>query len=105
MKNDDEALLCLALVLAGIGLFLVGWALWAVVSFVLAAIVAYLQYRAYLKEAKEEFDRMAPDLGVDLPVPDILESLGIEVPQEGGFETVADWLAGTPLGVSEEWPS
>ena len=63
----------------------------------------YLQYQSYLNEAKKEFDEAVEELGVDLPVTDILGSIGIEVPQEGGYESVADWVAGTPMGVSEEW--
>ena len=49
--------------------------------------------------------RRFQDLGVDLSAVDIFRSIGIEVPEEGGFETVADWMAGTPLGVSEQWQS
>ena len=74
-----------------------------IAAVVIAAITGYFQYQAYLEEAEEEFDEMARELGLDLPVADILESLGMEVPQAGGYETIADWMAGTPMGVSEEW--
>jgi hypothetical protein len=39
---------------------------------------------------------------LDLPVADILESIGMEVPHAGGYETIADWMAGTPMGVSDD---
>jgi hypothetical protein len=105
MKNDDEFLMGLFMVLVAAALFLYGLALWAIVWFIISSIIGYLRYQKYLREAKEEFDELAGELGVDLPVVDILEMAGIEVPQEEGFETVGDWMAGTPLGVSEVWAS
>lgn len=101
--KDEDVLFWLFAVLVGAGLFFFGLAVWAVVSFFLATIIAYLQYKKYLREARKDFDESARELGVDLPVVDILESIGIEVPEEGGFETVAAWMTGAPLGVSEEW--
>ena len=64
-----------------------------------------IQLARNLEEAEEEFDETVQDLGVDLSAVGIFKSIGIEVPEVGGFETVADWMAGTPLGVSEQWQS
>ena len=96
-KNDDEILAGLFAVLFGAGLFLLGYAFWAIVCFVIAAIMAYFQYQTYLDEAEDEFDEIVRELGADLPVGDVLESLGIEVPQADGYESIADWMAGTSM--------
>jgi hypothetical protein len=105
MKHDDESFLWLFLALAGIALVILGLLFWAVVCFALASATATAQYQRYLEEAEKEFDETVQDLGVDLSGVGIFKSIGIEVPEVGGFETVADWMAGTPLGVSEQWQS
>jgi hypothetical protein len=98
--NNDDALMGLGILLLGIGVLVFAFGFVAIVWFVLSAIIGYIQYQKYLKEADEEFEAIARETGVDLPVDDILQSIGIEVPDAPGFETVADWMAGTPLGVS-----
>ena len=96
MKQSDESFLWLFLSLAAIALIIYGLLFWAIVCFVLASAEAEEQYQKYLKE----FDETVQDLGVDLSGVGILKSIGIELPEEGGFETVAEWMVGTPLGVS-----
>ena len=102
MKDEDALFgFVMALVLAALVIY--GYILWAIVWFIISAIIGYIKYQRYLKNAQEDFDETAQELGVDLPVDDILHSIGIEPPEEGGFETVAEWMAGTPFGVTEQW--
>ena len=105
MSNDD-AIVGIGLSLIGIALIIYGVIIFVIVWAIISAIIGYLQYKKYLKEAEEEFDEIAQEIGIDLPIDEILETvMGVEVPDAPGFETVADWMAGTPLGVTEEWES
>jgi hypothetical protein len=103
MDSGEDAIVALGLILIGVGLIIIGLVLWAIVSFIIAAIVAYNRQQRYLREAEEDFDEVVRELGVDLPIEEVLESIGLDVPPTGEFETVADWMAGTPVGVTTEW--
>ena len=65
--KDDEALMWLFLVLVAAALFIFGYILWALVWFIVSAIIGYIAYRKHLKDGEQEFDEVARDLGVDLP--------------------------------------
>ena len=102
MKDEDMIYGLAALFIAG-ALFFFALAIWAIVWFILSAIIALITYLWYRREAKQEFDATARELGVDLPVGDMLHSMGIDVSENGRIKTAADWMAGTPLGVTDEW--
>jgi hypothetical protein len=103
MKDEDVLFELFAILVMAV-LLAYGLAILAVVWFILSAIIGFVQYRRYLSEAREEFDATVQDLGLDLPIDDVLYSIGIQVSDNGGFESAADWMAGTPLGVTEERP-
>ena len=97
---DDDAIAGIGLLLLGLGVFLIGAAVLVVIWFIVSAIIAYVQYREYLKEAREEFDEIVREEGADLPVDDTLRAYGIDVTDMGEIDDVADLLAyGTVLGV------
>jgi hypothetical protein len=101
--KDEDALAGLLAVLFLAAIVIYGYILWAIVWFIVSAIVGYIAYQRYVREAEGEFDEMVEELGVGLPADDILASMGIEVPENGGFESSVDWFVGTPLGVTGEW--
>ena len=66
--KDEDALFGFVVVLVLAILFIYGYILWAIVWFILSAIIGFVQYRGYLREARREFDETAHDLGVDTAV-------------------------------------
>ena len=101
--NDDD-LDSLAVLIIGIAALLVVLMIAGLVWFIVSTIVAAYLYRQYLREAEDTFDEVAQELGVDLPVDDVLRATyaaGVDLPENGGYETVADWMTGTPMGVSQ----
>lgn len=106
MGGNDDAIIGLGLLIIGLALIIYGLVIFMVIWAVVSAVVGYIQYRKYLDEAEEEVDEIRRELGVDLSVEEILETvMGVEVPDAHGFETAADWMAGIPLGATEEWPN
>ena len=100
---DDDAFAALGLFFLGLGVFLIGAALLIIVWFIVSAIIGYIQYREYMREAQQEFDEMAREVGADLPVDDTLRAYGIDVAEMGEIEDIADLLAyGTVLGAAAE---
>jgi hypothetical protein len=101
MKDDEELFWLVVLVWGLVMLIAIGLVA-ALIWFIITSAVAYIQYRQYLKEAENTFDELANELGVNLPVDDILRAswaMGIQLPEDG-FHSVADWMSGTPLGVT-----
>ena len=101
--KDEDVIYGLAALFIAAALFFFALAVWAIVWFMLSAIIALITYLWYRREAGQEFDTTARELGVDLPADDMLRSMGIDVSQNGRIKTAADWMAGTPLGVTDEW--
>jgi hypothetical protein len=86
----------LAIIIQGVILLII---LWVIIS---AAYAKYINDK-YFKEAEEDFDDMMRELNIDLPIDDILGSVGIHLDENGSFDSVVDMVAGddefgTPLG-------
>jgi uncharacterized membrane protein len=100
---SDEGAWALFLALIALVFLVYGLAFLAGVLFVIAAILAYLEYRDYLKEAMEDAEEQILETNTDFPIDDLFASVGIEVTEVGGYESVVDMMAGaTPIGVSEQ---
>lgn len=99
---DDDALIGLGLTLVGAALIIAGLIIAAAIWFIISVIVAYIRYRQYLAEAEEDYDAIAQELGIDLPIDEVLGAIGVEMPAVGGYDNIADWMAGIPVGVTGE---
>ena len=72
--DDDDAIIGLGLLIIGIALFIYGVIILMVIWFVISAIFGYIQYKKYRRESEEEYDEIAREIGIDLPVDEILEA-------------------------------
>jgi hypothetical protein len=104
--NDDD-------VIAAVGIFLIGLALLIFVSvvaafvwFVVAAIAEYYRREHLTKKAEESFDRIASEVGVDLPVDDVVQAMvgaGLDSPSSGVYDDYLDLLEGVLMGTGRRY--
>jgi hypothetical protein len=78
MDSGKDAFVALVLVPFGAGLLIASLLPWALVSFVIAAIIAYYRYRRGVRVAEEDYDEIAHEAGMDLPIEETLELIGFD---------------------------
>ena len=93
----------LAFFAAAIGLFLIGLAVWALVSFLITCVITYIRYRYYLAEETARFPQIMSDVGADGNADDVLRSVfGVSDFVNKGYTTSTDWVIGSLFGVAVE---
>lgn len=106
MSDGDgaEALFAIAVVLVALSLLVLASAVAAIIWLVIASILAAIRREHLRKQAKERFDRVISDEGVDIPLDEVFRamSIGGVVPESRGYDEF-DLMGGVPFGVGEAY--
>jgi hypothetical protein len=91
----------LALLAIGVGLLLIGFALVALVFWLIAGVVASARYKRWLEQAGQEYDQVETELGVNNAADDVIAATwgaGMELRDEG-WNSPLDFLDETVFGL------
>ena len=91
------------LAVASFGLLLIGYALFAAVTFGISMAIAQMRYEHYLAEEEEHFDAIIAEEGMGGKAEDVLHAVfGINGFAETGPVNASDWVVGSLFGVEVE---
>jgi hypothetical protein len=91
------------LVVASLGLFLIGYAIFAAVTFGISMAIAKMRYEHYLAQEQDQFDAIIADEGVGGKAEDVLHAVfGVDHFAETGPLTASEWVTGSLFGVETD---